>query len=79
MEMKRRNHLLKSKEDLQTLVLLFIIVGIVILEGIALFNGVNETQFTLVVIVLAGLGGYGVKEIFGKMNYDKTINSDESD
>ena len=34
------------------------IIGLVILEAIALFNGLNGTLFSIIVAAVAGLGGY---------------------
>ena len=34
------------------------IIGLVILEAIALFNGINGTLFSIIVAAIAGLGGY---------------------
>ena len=34
------------------------IIGLVILEAIALFNGINGTLFSMIVAAVAGLGGY---------------------
>jgi hypothetical protein len=39
------------------------IAGIVILDSIALMNGINGTMFTLSMIAIAGLGGYEIKDI----------------
>ena len=36
--------------------------AITVLEAIALFNGINGTQFALAVGVIAGLGGFYLKE-----------------
>ncbi len=36
------------------------IVGIVVLEGIALYLGINGTALAAAVAVIAGLAGYGV-------------------
>ena len=36
-------------------------IGIVILEAIALLKGVNGTAFSLVIAALAGLGGYEIR------------------
>ncbi len=37
------------------------ICGIVILEGIALYKGIDGTIFSMVIATLAGLGGYYLK------------------
>lgn len=46
--------------------------AITILEAIALFNGINGTQFALTVGLIAALGGYHAKdtidELLGKKN-----------
>ena len=42
------------------------IIGIVILEGIALLKGVNGTVFSIAVAALAGLGGYEIKVLRDK-------------
>ncbi len=36
------------------------IAGLVILEAIALFNGINGTLFSLVIAAVAGLGGWAI-------------------
>ena len=44
-------------------IVLFAISGIVILEGIALVNGINGTILTMVIAVLAGLGGRAAPQL----------------
>ena len=39
------------------------IVGIVILDSIALYSGVDGVLFTLAVVAIAGLGGYELSEL----------------
>ena len=41
------------------------IVGIVILDSIALYSGVDGVLFTLAVVAIAGLGGYELSELRG--------------
>ena len=43
------------------------IAGIVILESVALFNGINGTQLTLAMAAIAGLGGYGLSEVQNRL------------
>ncbi len=49
-----------------TIKILAVIVGITILEAIALFQGINGTQLVLVIGTLAGIGGFA----FGKKRTD---------
>ena len=39
------------------------ITGIVVLDSIALMNGINGTIFTLAMIAIAGLAGYEMTDI----------------
>ena len=39
------------------------ITGIVILDAIALTQGINGTLFTLAMISIAGLGGYEIQDV----------------
>ena len=39
------------------------IFGIVVLDSIALMNGINGTLFTLAVVAIGGLGGYEIQDI----------------
>ncbi|KKL71318.1 hypothetical protein LCGC14_2096120 [marine sediment metagenome] len=47
------------------------IVCIAILEGIALFRGIDGAAFVPVVVALAGLGGYQLKVLRNKRNGGK--------
>ncbi len=42
----------------KTTVALAAIGGLVILEAVALFNGINGTLYSLVIAAVAGLGGW---------------------
>jgi hypothetical protein len=46
-------------------------VGIVILESIALLKGIDGAVFGIVIAALAGLGGYQVKVFKNKINGGK--------
>ena len=50
-----------TKNKTPNIVALGAIAAIVILECVALAKGINGTIFTMVVAVIAGLGGYMVK------------------
>ena len=51
----------KFVENWMTAFLLMVIcICIMILEIVALMNGINGTQFTLVIIVLAAIGGVSI-------------------
>lgn len=47
------------------------IVAIVILEGIALWKGVNGATFGIVIAAIAGLGGYELKILRDKVKGGK--------
>lgn len=48
----------KKKKQSSTPVVIAAIVGLVILECVALLNGLNGTMFSIVIALIAGLGGY---------------------
>ena len=51
----------KFVENWMTAFLLMVIcICITVLEIVALMNGINGTQFTLVIIVLAAIGGVSI-------------------
>jgi hypothetical protein len=39
------------------------IIGIVILDSVALMNGINGTYMTLAFVAIAGLGGYEIRDV----------------
>ena len=41
-------------------VIMTAIIGLVVLECVALFNGINGTLFTIIVGAVAGLAGYTI-------------------
>ena len=47
------------------------ITGIVILDAIALTQGINGTLFTLSMIIVAGLGGFEVRDVLATMKGSK--------
>jgi len=50
----------------QTWKVLVAIVGLVILECVAMFNGINGTVFSVVIAAIAGLGGYSLRPVVDK-------------
>lgn len=46
-----------------TQIILAVIFALVILESIALFNGINGTLLTSVFTILGGLAGYRIKHM----------------
>ena len=47
------------------------ITGIVILDSIALMNGINGTLFTLAMLIVGGLGGFEARDILATMKGGK--------
>ena len=47
------------------------ITGIVVLDSIALMNGINGTLFTLAMISIAGLAGYEIQDVLKYIKGDK--------
>ena len=39
------------------------ITGIVVLDSIALMNGINGTLFTLAMVTISGIAGYEIKDV----------------
>ena len=42
------------------------IFGLVILEGIALYKGLDGVMFSSIIIAISGLGGYHINKLFNK-------------
>ena len=47
------------------------ITGIVVLDAVALMNGINGTLFTLAMIAIAGLAGYEIQDVLKYFKGDK--------
>jgi len=47
--------------------------AITVLEAIALFQGVNGTQFSLALAAIAGLGGFYIRETVQKLGLNKWL------
>ena len=56
----------KKKEKIDSKIVIAAIVGIVVLEGIALFKGVNGTLYSLALAAIAGLAGLVIENPFKK-------------
>jgi len=49
-----------------TIKTLVAIVALVVLESVALFNGIDGTLFALVLAAISGLGGYSIRPVVEK-------------
>jgi len=54
------------------LVTISAILGLVVLEVFALLQGINGTILSLVMVVIAGLGGYNAKPLLERVGLSKT-------
>lgn len=55
--------MIEREIQLRTTLLAIIAICITILESVAIMNGINGTQFTIVIIALGGIGGFSLEGV----------------
>lgn len=55
-----------NDETLRVLLLMIAIICVTFLEAIALIMGINGTQLLVVMVLIAGIGGYEVRNVITK-------------